>query len=138
MINNISLFIYAHSLAFFINSNNSQINTSSKNLSSTLPSSPLIIMIVVVVVVVIVVLLPPSISFLLFPVSIVFIIIVIIIIAVILMNRVTDIQKIRSNCKGLQIITTFDRNMQRIRHSLSLPFLILLILLVPTLRFLRI
>lgn len=137
MINNISLFIYAHSLAFFINSNNSQINTSSKNLSSTLPSSPLIIMIVVVVIV-IVVLLPPSISFLLFPVSIVFIIIVIIIIAVILMNRVTDIQKIRSNCKGLQIITTFDRNMQRIRHSLSLPFLILLILLVPALRFLRI
>ena len=136
MINNISLFIYAHSLAFFINSNNSQINTSSKNLSSTLPSSPLIIMIVVVIV--IVVLLPPSISFLLFPVSIVFIIIVIIIIAVILMNRVTDIQKIRSNCKGLQIITTFDRNMQRIRHSLSLPFLILLILLVPALRFLRI
>lgn len=137
MINNISLFIYAHSLAFFINSNNSQINTSSKNLSSTLPSSPLIIMIVVVVIV-IVVLLPPSISFLLFPVSIVFIIIIIIIIAVILMNRVTDIQKIRSNCKGLQIITTFDRNMQRIRHSLSLPFLILLILLVPALRFLRI
>lgn len=137
MINNISLFIYAHSLAFFINSNNSQINTSSKNLSSTLPSSPLIIMIVVVVIV-IVVLLPPSISFLLFPVSIVFIIIVIIIITVILMNRVTDIQKIRSNCKGLQIITTFDRNMQRIRHSLSLPFLILLILLVPALRFLRI
>ena len=137
MIYNISLFIYAHSLAFFINSNNSQINTSSKNLSSTLPSSPLIIMIVVVVIV-IVVLLPPSISFLLFPVSIVFIIIVIIIIAVILMNRVTDIQKIRSNCKGLQIITTFDRNMQRIRHSLSLPFLILLILLVPALRFLRI
>lgn len=136
MIYNISLFIYAHSLAFFINSNNSQINTSSKNLSSTLPSSPLIIMIVVVVVV-IVVLLPPSISFLLFPVSIVFIIIIIII-AVILMNRVTDIQKIRSNCKGLQIITTFDRNMQRIRHSLSLPFLILLILLVTALRFLRI
>ena len=136
MINNISLFIYAHSLAFFINSNNSQINTSSKNLSSTLPSSPLIIMIVVVIV--IVVLLPPSISFLLFPVSIVFIIIVIIVIAVILMNRVTDIQKIRSNCKGLQIITTFDRNMQRIRHSLSLPFLILLILLVTALRFLRI
>lgn len=135
MINNISLFIFAHSLAFFINSNNSQINTSSKNLSSTLPSSPLIIMIVVVVIV-IVVLLPPSISFLLFPVSIVFIIIIII--AVILMNRVTDIQKIRSNCKGLQIITTFDRNMQRIRHSLSLPFLILLILLVPALRFLRI
>ena len=134
MINNISLFIYAHSLSFFINSNNSQINTSSKNLSSTLPSSPLIIMIVVVVIV-IVVLLPPSISFLLFPVSIVFIIIII---AVILMNRVTDIQKIRSNCKGLQIITTFDRNMQRIRHSLSLPFLILLILLVPALRFLRI
>lgn len=134
MINNISLFIYAHSLAFFINSNNSQINTSSKNLSSTLPSSPLIIMIVVVVIV-IVVLLPPSISFLLFPVSIVFIIIII---AVILMNRVTDIQKIRSNCKGLQIITTFDRNMQRIRHSLSLPFLILLILLVTALRFLRI
>ena len=135
MINNISLFIFAHSLAFFINSNNSQINTSSKNLSSTLPSSPLIIMIVVVVIV-IVVLLPPSISFLLFPVSIVFIIIIII--AVILMNRVTDIQKIRSNCKGLHIITTFDRNMQRIRHSLSLPFLILLILLVPALRFLRI
>lgn len=135
MINNISLFIYAHSLAFFKNSNNSQINTSSKNLSSTLPSSPLIIMIVVVVIV-IVVLLPPSISFLLFPVSIVFIIIIII--AVILMNRVTDIQKIRSNCKGLQIITTFDRNMQRIRHSLSLPFLILLILLVTALRFLRI
>lgn len=135
MIYNISLFIYAHSLSFFINSNNSQINTSSKNLSSTLPSSPLIIMIVVVVIV-IVVLLPPSISFLLFPVSIVFIIIIII--AVILMNRVTDIQKIRSNCKGLQIITTFDRNMQRIRHSLSLPFLILLILLVPALRFLRI
>lgn len=133
MINNISLFIYAHSLAFFINSNNSQINTSSKNLSSTLPSSPLIIMIVVVVVV-IVVLLPPSISFLLFPVSIVFIIVI----AVILMNRVADIQKIRSNCKGLQIITTFDRNMQRIRHSLSLPFLILLILLVTALRFLRI
>lgn len=137
MIYNISLFIYAHSLAFFINSNNSQINTSSKNLSSTLPSSPLIIMIVVVIV--IVVLLPPSISFLLFPVSIVFIIIVIIIIiAAIFMNRVTDIQKIRSNCKGLQIITTFDRNMQRIRHSLSLPFLILLILLVTALRFLRI
>ena len=135
MINNISLFIYAHSLAFFINSNNSQINTSSKNLSSTLPSSPLIIMIVVVVIV-IVVLLPPSISFLLFPVSIVFIIIIII--EVILMNRVADIQKIRSNCKRLQIITTFDRNMQRIRHSLSLPFLILLILLVPALRFLRI
>ena len=134
MINNISLFIYAHSLAFFINSNNSQINTSSKNLSSTLPSSPLIIMIVVVVVVP---LLSPSISILPFPIPII-ITIMLIGMAAILLNRITNIQKIRSDCKGLQITKNVDPNMQRIRYSSSLPFLILLFLLVATLRFLRI
>ena len=124
-------------LFHFTNSCISQTNTSNKNLSSTLPSSPLIIMIVVVVVVMEVVLLSPSISILPFPIPI-FIIIMLIGMAAILMNGITNIQKIRSDCKGLQITMNFDPNMQRIRHSSSLPFLVLLFLLMATLRFLRI
>ena len=86
-------------LFHFTNSCISQTNTSNKNLSSTLPSSPLIIMIVVVIVVV--PLLSPSISILPFPIPI--IIMMLIGMAAILLNRITNIQKIRSDCKGLQI-----------------------------------
>lgn len=123
-------------LFHFTNSCISQTNTSNKNLSSTLPSSPLIIMIVVVVVIVVVPLLSPSISILPFPIPI--IIMMLIGMAAILLNRITNIQKIRSDCKGLQITKNLDPNMQRIRYSSSLPFLILLFLLMATLRFLRI
>ena len=123
-------------LFHFTNSCISQTNTSNKNLSSTLPSSPLIIMIVVVVVIVVVPLLSPSISILPFPIPI--ITIMLIGMAAILLNRITNIQKIRSDCKGLQITKNLDPNMQRIRYSSSLPFLILLFLLMATLRFLRI
>ena len=123
-------------LFHFTNSYISQTNTSNKNLSSTLPSSPLIIMIVVVVVIVVVPLLSPSISILPFPIPI--IIMMLIGMAAILLNRITNIQKIRSDCKGLQITNNLGPNMQRIRYSSSLPFLILLFLLVATLRFLRI
>lgn len=124
-------------LFHFTNSCISQTNASNKNLSSTLPSSPLIIMIVVVVVVIVVVpLLSPSISILPFPIPI--ITIMLIGMAAILLNRITNIQKIRSDCKGLQITKNLDPNMQRIRYSSSLPFLILLFLLMATLRFLRI
>ena len=123
-------------LFHFTNSCISQTNASNKNLSSTLPSSPLIIMIVVVVVIVVVPLLSPSISILPFPIPI--IIMMLIGMAAILLNRITNIQKIRSDCKGLQITKNLDPNMQRIRHSSSLPFLILLFLLMATLRFLRI
>ena len=121
-------------LFHFTNSCISQTNTSNKNLSSTLPSSPLIIMIVVIVVVP---LLSPSISILPFPIPII-ITIMLIGMAAILLNRITNVQKIRSDCKGLQITKNVDPNMQRIRYSSSLPFLILLFLLMATLRFLRI
>ena len=87
-------------LFHFTNSCISQTNTSNKNLSSTLPSSPLIIMIVIVIVVV--PLLSPSISILPFPIPII-ITIMLIGMAAILLNRITNIQKIRSDCKGLQI-----------------------------------
>ena len=93
-------------------------------------------MIVVVVVIVVVPLLSPSISILPFPIPI--IIMMLIGMAAILLNRITNIQKIRSDCKGLQITKNLDPNMQRIRYSSSLPFLILLFLLMATLRFLRI
>lgn len=130
------IYSFLPTLFHFTNSCISQTNTSNKNLSSTLPSSPLIIMIVVAVVIVVVPLLSPSISILPFPIPI--IIMMLIGMAAILLNRITNIQKIRSDCKGLQITKNLDPNMQRIRYSSSLPFLILLFLLMATLRFLRI
>ena len=91
-----------------------------------------------IVVIVVVPLLSPSISILPFPIPIIITIIMLIGMAAILLNRITNIQKIRSDCKGLQITKNLDPNMQRICYSPSLPFLILLFLLVATLRFLRI
>ena len=55
--------------------------------------------VVVVVAIVVVLLLSPSISILPFPIPI----IMLIGMAAILLNRITNIQKIRSDCKGLQI-----------------------------------
>ena len=93
----------------------------------------------IVVVIVVVPLLSPSISILPFPIPIIITIIIMLIgMAAILLNRITNIQKIRSDCKGLQITNNLGPNMQRIRYSSSLPFLILLFLLMATLRFLRI